>query len=133
MTSNHPNEQSNTLEQARSLLSPYLDGEVTPDERALVEGALARSPELRAELESLRQTVRMVRALPRVPAPRPFTLTQADAGMPAPKEPFFRRGWFRALAGAMVALSAVLVAGILVSLNRGAPPAMEVALAPAAE
>ena len=53
--------------QIRELLSPYLDGAVTADERARVDNALTQSAELRAELNSLRQTVQLMQSLPRVP------------------------------------------------------------------
>ena len=61
------------IEIVRDLLSPYLDDEVTDEERVLVDAALAGSPELRDELETLRQTVALVADLPRIPAPRPYT------------------------------------------------------------
>lgn len=57
-----------------TLLSAYLDGEVTPDERALVEGQLRISPAWREELESLRWTVSLLRELPEAPLPRSFEL-----------------------------------------------------------
>ncbi len=128
------------IEQARDLLSPYLDGEVTPEERLLVEEALAASPELRADLEDLRQTVALVATLPHVPAPRPFTLTEADAqrAKPAP-----RRGWFSLLAlrpwvGGLAAMAAVLVCMLAVGglLFRGVSTPgqpQQAAYAPAAE
>ena len=70
--------QQPDIERARDLLSPYLDKEVTAEERAFVEKAMAASPELQHELETLRQTVSLVRALPPRPAPRPFTLSEAE-------------------------------------------------------
>ena len=60
--------QQSNIEQARELLSPYLDGEVSGEERGLVEEALAVSDELRADLDTLRQTVSLLQALPSVPA-----------------------------------------------------------------
>ena len=80
------NQQVNP-EYIQELLSAYLDGELTAEERALVEQALDASPELQQELESLRQTVALVKALPPVAAPRPFTLSEADvqAATPAPR------------------------------------------------
>ena len=63
------NHQFNT-DQIRELLSPYLDGEVTDEERALVEQAIAASDEIRGELETLRRTIALVAALP--PAPEPM-------------------------------------------------------------
>ncbi len=57
------------IELARELLSPYLDDEVTEEERVLVEQALAASGELQQDLETLRQTVSLLAGLPSVPAP----------------------------------------------------------------
>ena len=59
------------------LLSAYLDGEVTPTERAALETRLAQEPALRRELASLRQTVSWINALPPNRAPHNFTLTPA--------------------------------------------------------
>jgi len=104
--------QSN-IEIVRDLLSPYLDDEVTDEERALVNATLADSPELRNELETLRQTVALVRDLPRVPAPRPFTLTEADvqAVAPKPKKSFGLPAWFGGFAAAAALLVCVLAVG----------------------
>ena len=66
------------MDEIRDLLSPYLDGEVSDEERARVEHALRISPALADELESLRQTVTWLAELPTAAAPRPFTLTEAD-------------------------------------------------------
>jgi len=71
------NRQPN-IEVARDLLSPYLDGEVTDDEKNMVEQAIALYPDLNRELTSLQQTVAQLAALPRAAAPRPFTLSEAD-------------------------------------------------------
>ncbi len=53
-------------------LSGYLDGELTVEERVEVEGQLADSAELRAELEEVRAARQAVRALPRREAPAGF-------------------------------------------------------------
>ncbi|GEM_PF-6405701 len=86
MTMN-PNPQPNTA-QVRELLSPYLDSEVTETERSLLEHELTQSVELRQELESLRQTVAWLASLPKVAAPRPFTLSEADVS-PRQKKGYF--------------------------------------------
>lgn len=101
--------------QIRDLLSPYLDGEVTADERTRVESALLKSPELRAELNSLRHTVQMMQSLPRIPAPRPFTLSAADVGLGEPKS----RGIFGWLKPALLGVSGVaaLVAVVFVGMT----------------
>jgi hypothetical protein len=107
------NQQPN-IERVRDLLSPYLDGEVTDEERALVEEAIATSPELREDLETLRQTVALVASLPRVAAPRPFTLSEADvsAAALAPKKYFgLLPAWASGLAVLAAALVCVLAAG----------------------
>src|SRR5262249_48956361 len=41
-------------EQLRSLIPPYLSGELNADERNEFEAELARNPELRAEVEEMR-------------------------------------------------------------------------------
>lgn len=58
-------------------LSAYLDGALDPPERSSLERRLATEPLLRAELESLHDTVNLVKSLPRLKAPRDFTLTPA--------------------------------------------------------
>lgn len=52
----------------RSQLSAYLDGELTPEERAEIERALSSDPALRRELEELRA---LAADLARLPTPRP--------------------------------------------------------------
>jgi len=116
---------ANSIDQARDLLSPYLDGEATPAERALVEAALAQSPALQAELESLRQTVSMVNALPHIPAPRPFTITEADVGLAPVANPSPWRRWFKPMVGVAAALAAVLVVVFVASTLRGGQYASE--------
>lgn len=61
---------------SNELLSAYIDGVVTSEERARVEAAVAANPALAWELESLRRTVDLVRALPPVPLPRSFALRE---------------------------------------------------------
>jgi len=122
------------IELVREMLSPYLDDEVSDDERALVDAALAGSPELRNELESLRQTVALVADLPRVPAPRPFTLTQADvqAVAPKPKKWLGLPAWFGGFAAAAALLVCVLAAGGLFLTGRFGSGGMagDIAMAP---
>ncbi len=112
MTVSNQPQQPNT-ERVRDLLSPYLDGEVTAEERALVEQAMAASPQLRQELETLRQTVLLVGELPPAPAPRPFTLSESDV-QPA-KAPsgrgFIFPSWLRSWAMLAATLLCVLAIG----------------------
>lgn len=51
------------------LISAYLDGEATPEERAEVERLLETSPELRAQLDDFARLSDLLRALPRESAP----------------------------------------------------------------
>lgn len=67
-------------ERREEMLSAYIDGELSPRERADLERALARDATLRAELEDLRQVVGVMKAAPRVPLPRSFTLDPAVYG-----------------------------------------------------
>ncbi len=60
------------------LLSSYLDGQVTPAERAALEARLQHEPELRRALDELRATVTALRELPPVRPPRSFTLDPAQ-------------------------------------------------------
>jgi anti-sigma factor RsiW len=84
------------------LLSAYLDGELNDRERASLEKRLSQDSALRAALDGLRETVALVRSLPRLKAPRNFTLDPAVYGQPVP--------WWKRL----VSLSAALqVSGAL--------------------
>ncbi|MCS7179222.1 MAG: zf-HC2 domain-containing protein [Anaerolineae bacterium] len=64
-------------------LSAYIDGALSPRERARLEARLAEDADLRARLESLRQVVVLVREMPPVRAPRNFLLTPTMVQRPA--------------------------------------------------
>jgi hypothetical protein len=73
------------------LLSAYLDQAVSDEEKRLVEEAIAAEPTIAWRLETLRQTVQLLRSLPALALPRSFALTelpevagQAVANTPAP-------------------------------------------------
>lgn len=122
------------IEQARELLSPYLDGEVTEAERALVERTLAQSAEMQRELASLRQTVRLFNEMPRLSTPRPFTLSEADVGFVGREPSFWQRLNLVPVLGGLAALVALVVCGAFI-LFRGVGPAtapQAVSLAPEA-
>ena len=61
---------------ARALLSSYIDGEVSAAEARRVEEHAAGCSVCRDEIESLRTTVDLVRALPELEPPRSFELTR---------------------------------------------------------
>lgn len=56
------------------LLSAYLDDQVTTEERALVEAAIATDQAVAWQVDSLRQTVHLLQALPPLALPRSFSL-----------------------------------------------------------
>jgi anti-sigma factor RsiW len=109
------------------LLSAYLDGEVTPEERARVERELAVSPEWRAVLDELTETRALLRNLPVRDAPEGFwadLLTHDDAGEgggagtpPAPPASLTARrrrrtriaGWVAGAAAAAAVVAVILV------------------------
>ncbi len=72
------------------LLSAYIDGEVTPEEREAVEEAVARDPDVAFRLQTLQHTVSLLSNLPRASLPRAFTLSEADVA-PGRRVPFWRR------------------------------------------
>lgn len=57
------------------LLSAYIDGQLTAEERSALESRLQNDAELRQQLALLRATVDLIRELPQLTAPRDFTLT----------------------------------------------------------
>jgi hypothetical protein len=61
-------------------LSAYLDDELSPEEKAVLQARLENDDTLRAELDSLQRTVNLLRDLPTLPAPRDFTLDPAEFG-----------------------------------------------------
>lgn len=116
-------------------LSAYIDGELSPKERARVEKHLRDCQACTQNLATLRQTVALVGELPQVPAPRSFAIRPAVV---QPKARMATPAWGYGLlkgATALVALLLVLLIGADVSLQflggfRMAAPAP---IAPAAE
>jgi anti-sigma factor RsiW len=109
-------------------LSAYLDGVLSDSERAVLEVRLNTDPDLRAELDELRQTIALVKALPPMRAPRNFTLTREMVGDTAPhtsqRAPSRSRILFFPTSAVFSAVSAVaamflFVIGAGILLNRG--------------
>lgn len=73
------------------LLSAYLDQQLDARARAGVEARLKAEAELRAVYEELRQTRLMLRSLPRVRAPRNFTLIPEQVSQARVREPARRQ------------------------------------------
>ena len=84
-------------------LSAYLDAQMTPNERRRLEEQLSGSPALQTALNELRQTRQMLRSLPRLKAPRNFTLKPEM--VQARRRPLFSWGAFSfSAASALAAL-----------------------------
>ena len=62
----------------RTLLSSYIDGEVSASEARRVAAHLSGCDECVAELESLRATTTLLGRLPSLDTPRSYALTAAD-------------------------------------------------------
>jgi hypothetical protein len=110
-------------ERRDELLSAYLDDQLSSRERERLEARLATDPALQAELEALRRTVSLVRALPSVPIPRNFILPQSMAERPqSVSSPRPRRVWAAPLLTAATAvvslLFVVVLAGDLLLVSR---------------
>ncbi len=58
-----------TDERLQAMLSDYVDGTLTAEERAEVDAALAADPALRAELEEVRDSMKLLKSLPPAAAP----------------------------------------------------------------
>lgn len=103
----------------RAVLSSYMDGEVSSDEAIRVEEHLATCPECRLELETLRMSVELTRALPELALPRSFEL----AAQPAVEPKLRLAVWAPRLATSavgllLVALLAGDAAGVLTQSGR---------------
>jgi len=116
----------------KEMLSAYLDGELTPRDKARVERHLRECATCAEELRTLRWTVGLMKEVPSVPVPRPFTL---PAPTPERRAELPRLGWAHTLLRGATALAVVLLvlvlAGDLLSQRFLKAPAP--ALAPAAE
>ena len=135
------------------LLSAYIDNAVTEQERTLVESAASTDAEIAWRLDTLQQTVQMLRTLPELALPRSFVLqesqvrtaTRASAGQAVAVQPasangpnaggwraFWRLGSpiYRNLAAASLVLFLILVGGNTLmdsALTGTSAPAAEIA------
>jgi anti-sigma factor RsiW len=119
---------------SEDLLSAYADGEVTDEQRALVEARLEESPSLRAVLEEIEAAREAVRALPMIDARPEFWarildgtgLDADDLAAPAPVVSLESRRasrltrWVAVAGGA--AAAAVIAAVILLPSPKGVDP-----------
>jgi hypothetical protein len=117
------------------LLSAYIDGRLSADERRTVERRLDEEADLRLTYEEVRATVQALRDLEPLRPPRSFTLDPAKVAVQRP--PAARLGWGRLLqvAGvfAGVLIAAIGVLSVLGSMGANAPSMAVQPTAPAAE
>ncbi|MFW5692537.1 MAG: anti-sigma factor family protein, partial [Chloroflexota bacterium] len=78
-------EDLNLNDQDYERLTAYIDNALTDAERSVLEAQLRDNPALQRELEALRDTVKLVRQLPTLRAPRNFTLTPQMAEQIRPR------------------------------------------------
>ena len=127
---------ANKRERWDELLSAYMDGELSAEQRTRLESQLQADPALQAELDGLRHTVALMRDLPPVAIPRNFILSQAMAATAArpqtvrpPRPRRVRNVPFLTTATAIVSLMfVVILAGDLLFFGYGmerAAPASE--------
>ena len=120
--------RANLSQQEWELLSAYLDGQLSEQEKRVLEGRMLSQPELRNELEALRRTQAVLRNVPRLRVPRNFTLSPKD--LPSRPKSAFRLfpvlGFSSALALCLAAVTFVFQMVPRISN-------MQLAQAPAAE
>ncbi len=113
-------------------LSEYLDGMLSPKDRARLEAYLAQSEQARQSLESMRWTVGLLRQLPAPPLPRPFTLPVTQR-VPAQGTPTWIVWGLRGVAAAATIAFVLLLGVTLLRLPASSPAALGLpAAAPAA-
>ena len=95
---------------ARTLLSSYIDGELSERERRRVERHLSECERCRWELESLRLTAELARGLPEMETSRSFALSREPAAV--------KRGGLGWMSGTRMAaaVAAVLVVAVLAGM-----------------
>ncbi|MBI4674664.1 MAG: zf-HC2 domain-containing protein [Chloroflexi bacterium] len=112
-------------------LSDYLDGTLSPQERASVEAHLRQSAHARASLEALRWTVNLLEQTPAPALPRQFTLPVTQRA-PARGAPAWLVWSLRGVAVAATAAFVVLLTATLLRQNAGNGNAFTQSAAPAA-
>ncbi|MSQ26449.1 MAG: hypothetical protein EXR49_09370 [Dehalococcoidia bacterium] len=122
----------NAAARRSEILSAYLDGVLSPAERARVEALLARSADARRELETLRATVAILRAAPYAAAPRSFALTPVMLRRPASPSTPHPNQWLGprlllpiASATALAFLAFTLIGGSLDLFTHSGAPATQ--------
>ena len=105
------------------MLSAYLDGECTADERAVIEARLASDPEWQAELEEITAARDAVRALPMREVPAGFfegmTIEDADDIDNAPSRP--QHVWARRTLSIVAVAAAIGFAFMIATPSHSGP------------
>ncbi len=97
------------------LLSAYIDGELAPQERGLVESLLQSDESAPVVLEEIKHTKELLASLPRKRAPRPFTLSEEEK-----KPGFFKKiSWKLVFSAVAAIIVAVIGLGVFMSMNGG--------------
>ncbi len=89
-------------------LSARLDGQLSESEQRTVEAHLASCAACQRELEELRQTVALIRAVPAAVPPRSFRLFETGAPSRTASRPWALTAWLRAMGGAAATLMVVV-------------------------
>lgn len=114
-------------------LSAYLDSQVAVAERARIEGHLRDCLVCRCELDNLRSTVALLRALPRAPLPRAFALSEVQVGL---RTRDTRAAWYggalRGLAAVTAVVAVAFVATMLLRQQTWTPGDINLGMAPSA-
>ncbi|MCG3140865.1 MAG: hypothetical protein HDKAJFGB_02000 [Anaerolineae bacterium] len=112
-------------------LSDYLDGTLSPQDRAKLEAHLQTSERERASLESLRWTVNLLKQTPAPTLPRQFTLPVTQHA-PSRSAPSWMVWGLRGIAVAATAAFVLLLVGTLIRQPSSGDIAMTSGAAPAA-
>ncbi|MGC9357305.1 MAG: anti-sigma factor family protein, partial [Anaerolineae bacterium] len=104
-------------------LSAYLDGELDLQKQAALEADIVRDAALRRRVETLRQTIDLVRAVPLRESPRNYLLTPSMVAEPKQAQARQTRRrpmlFFMRLATALSAAAFVIVVGLQLGLRVG--------------
>jgi hypothetical protein len=102
-------------------LNAYVDGVLSPPERAAFEKRLASDPNLQQEMDTLKATVALLHKVERVRVPRNFTLDPAKYGSSARRSVLDRLGFISLpqLVAAGGTLAAVMICVGLIAYGSG--------------
>jgi hypothetical protein len=114
------NVQSQQCESVRELLSPYIDRQVSLDERQQVETHLAGCATCQGELDQIRAVVTGLKAMPQMAVPRSFALPASAARRPLFVLPRQNLVYLRGLAASLAACL-ILILGLGTYIDATSP------------